>query len=124
MIWKKKCCILSTEEILYFLAKKLRKKYNPIIIIVGKVDGVGTDDLNKNSKAELIKEIVKGTIKTVRNYIKDSAGIDVTGGMKHKVEVLYSLTKFKIKSQIINGLHKGNLKKALKKEKIKGTTIF
>lgn len=52
-----------------------------------------------------------------------SAGIDVTGGMLHKVERYLELTKAGIKSYIINGKIKNRLKKALLGREVRETVI-
>lgn len=117
---KQGCCIISTEEILYFLAKNLGANR---IILVGKVDGVMTADPTKEKSAELIKEITPRNFKNVRKCLTGSDGIDVTGGMIHKVERMLELAKIGIESEIINGEKPGNLMKALSGEKGLGTVI-
>ena len=122
---KQGCCILSTEEILDYLSKTFCKaEFKPDkILVCGIVDGIFTDDPIKNPEAEFIPEITTENIKNVEDCLAGSAGIDVTGGMIHKVERLLEIAKSGIESEIINGLVPGNLKKALKGEKIKGTII-
>ena len=71
----------------------------------------------------MIPRISSDNIEEVGKYLAGSSGIDVTGGMKHKVEKMLELAEKGIKSQIINGLVPGNLKKALLDKKVKGTII-
>lgn len=117
---KKGCCIISTEEILNYLATKLNSKR---IILAGIVDGVFTADPQKNPDAELIREINSKNYEDVKKYLGGSAGIDVTGGMLHRVERMFELTKIGIEAEIINGLKEGFLKRALLGEKGLGTII-
>lgn len=113
-------CILSTEELFYYLSKKL----GPCkIIMCGKTDGVFTADPNKNQDAKHISEITPETYKDVEKFLTDSDGIDVTGGMLLKVKRAVELVRDGIETQIINGTKPDNLKKALLEHEVKGTII-
>lgn len=120
---KQGCTILSTEEIFRYLATKLNHEYNIRIIMCEAVDGVYTKDPNKYSDAELIPIINKENIGEVLQYVSGAHGVDVTGGMKHKIEVLYRLAEIGIESIIINGRVRGRLIKAVKGGKTRGTII-
>ena len=104
------CCIISTEEVLNFLTKEFKPER---IILCGKVDGV-LDAQNK-----VIPEITEKNFAKIKPMLLSSDGIDITGGMLHKVERMLEL---KVPSYIINGTKEGNLEKALLGEKI-GTEI-
>jgi len=114
------CSIISTEEILNFLSRDLDSKR---IILVGITDGVFDKDPNKYPDAKLIPEINSENYLQVREYLGGSAGIDVTGGMLHKVDQMFILTKFGIEAEIINGEKEGFLKRALLGERVLGTVI-
>ena len=124
---KKGCCIISTERIFYYLANNLShidKKYRiSRIILCAKVRGVFSDNPDINSYAELIKEITPKNIKAVESSLKGSSGIDVTGGMLHKVKMMLELAKSGIESEIINAKEPDLLKRALMGEKGLGTII-
>lgn len=120
---EKGCCILSTEEIFRFLALELRRYYSPFIVMCELVGGVYTKDPLKNSDARLIPEISKYNIDNVKGYLDSSYGVDVTGGMRHKVEKLYRLAKYGINSIIISCIEKGNLEKVLKGKRVDGTFV-
>jgi isopentenyl phosphate kinase len=121
---KKGCCIISTEEILNYICRTFTGRYRPSrIIVCGRVDGVFTGDPDANKCAELIKEITPRNIGEVGGYLAGSSGIDVTGGMKHKVESMLELAGIGIESEIINGLKPGLLKRALLGERGLGTII-
>ncbi len=113
-------CILSTEELFYYLSKKL----GPCkIIMCGKTDGVFTADPNKEKSAKHISEITPETYKDVEKFLTNSDGIDVTGGMLLKVKRAVELAREGIETQIINGTKPNNLKKALLNQEVTGTVI-
>ena len=114
------CCILSTEEIFSFLAKTLKPER---IIMAGKVDGVFTADPNKDKSAKIIPEITQKNFTRIKKYLTSSDGIDVTGGMLHKVELCLDLAKTGAQCEIMNCLKPGNLEKALSGQRGLGTVI-
>jgi len=117
---KKGCSIISTEEVLNYLAKNVGYKR---IILAGIVDGVFTSDPQKNPDAKLIPEINSRNYEEIKKYLGGSAGIDVTGGMLHRVERIFELTSLGVEAEIINGEKENVLKRALLGEKGLGTTI-
>lgn len=117
--FKKGCFILSTEDLFVYLAKRLKPQR---IIFASKVDGVFTDDPIKNEGTEFIPNINKKNWQQVKNYLKGSDGIDVTGGMLQKVEKSLELAKTGAKVLIINGNNPNYLKRALLGEAL-GTQI-
>lgn len=117
---KKGCCIISTEEILNYLARQLNSKR---IILAGITGGVFTSDPQKDPDAKLIPEINLKNYEDVKQYLRGSAGIDVTGGMFHRVKEMVELIRIGAESEIINGEKEGILKKALLGEKGLGTII-
>jgi isopentenyl phosphate kinase len=113
-------CILSTEELFYYLSRNL----GPCkIVMCGKTDGVFTSDPNKNKDAKHISEITPETYKDVEKFLTDSDGIDVTGGMSLKVKRAVELAGEGIETQIINGTKPENLKNALLEHEVMGTVI-
>ncbi len=119
------CSIISTEKILGYIALKLKELcgLKPYIIMCGIVDGVYTKDPVKYRDATFISEISKENINEVKRYLSNSYGVDVTGGMLHKVLTLYKLAEKGINSIIINCMHPDNLKNALLEGYVKGTRI-
>lgn len=117
------CTILSTEEIFRYLAIKFSKLYIIKIIMCEAVDGVYDKDPNIYDDAKLIPRIDHKNIDIILGFVSNAYGVDVTGGMKHKVEKLYGLTKYGIESIIINGRIKGRLIKAVKGYAVRGTLI-
>jgi len=110
---KQGMCILSTEEVLGFLAKRLDGKR---IIMCGKLDGVLAD-------GKVVPEITQENYPDVREHLTGSDGIDVTGGMVHKIEQSLEFAKKGIVVEIINGEKPGFLKRSLLGETGLGTII-
>lgn len=110
--------IFSTEKILSILANEFNKKYKIRMIFVTDVDGV------LDEKGELIPEITKANFGKLKTGIAGAKGVDVTGGMLHKVEEALVLAgNLSIKTQIINGLKSGRLKKAILGDNVEGTLV-
>lgn len=119
------CSILSTEEILRYVAKELKDtKFRPKrILICGEVDGVFTGNPEEDNNAEFIPEITPQNIGEIESHLAGSSGIDVTGGMVLKVRKMLEIAKFGVESEIINGAKPDTLKRALLGETGLGTTI-
>ena len=110
--------IFSTEKILSILAKELKHNYKIKIIYVTDVDGV----LDRNGK--VIKRINKLNFNNLKKDMTGVKGVDVTGGMVHKVEeALDVFGKTGIETQIISGLKKGRLRDAILKRNVLGTIV-
>lgn len=113
------CSILSGDEIMAYLAKKMRASR---IIHATDVDGVFDGDPKINPDARLIREIGRQDLAgVVRNIRGSSSKADVTGGMLNKVG-----TVFKVKGlvgEIINGNRQGVVRRALSGETGLGTIV-
>jgi isopentenyl phosphate kinase len=108
----KGCCIISTEEILSFLGKKMRPQR---ILMAGKTDGV----LDQEGKT--IPRISRDNFGDIRRLLQASDGVaDVTGGMLLKVQ---KSLDFGIETEIVNGMKPDLLKRALLGERGIGTVI-
>ncbi|MDP7282335.1 MAG: isopentenyl phosphate kinase [Candidatus Undinarchaeales archaeon] len=104
------CSIASTEMLFKFLAEKLK----PSRIIIGtNVDGV----LDK--KNNVIPEVTEKNLDKILENVEETETIDVTGGMRHKVEELMATG---IETQIINLKTPTLLQRAIDGE-IVGTVI-
>ena len=88
------------------LAKSFKDDYRSVkIILCGDTNGV------YDAKDKTISRIDATIFKKLSSSIKGSSGIDVTGGMIHKVESSLKLaTDFGIETRIINGKSMGKLK--------------
>ncbi|MCK4891612.1 MAG: isopentenyl phosphate kinase family protein [Candidatus Pacebacteria bacterium] len=115
---KLKFSILSGDQIIYRLAKKLTVNK---VIVGTDIDGIFNCNPKTNKRAKLIKK-VNG--KNINNFlIENSTSIDVTRGMNGKVCELINLAKSGTESEIINITKSNILKKALLGQNGLGTII-
>jgi isopentenyl phosphate kinase len=112
------CCILSTEMIFNHLVKKLRTKFK-----IEKIICAGTTNGVYGSKGKVVSIVSPSRFNQLKRHLGGSEGIDVTGGMVHKVAEALKLTKLGIKTLIIDGQKKNNLKKAILGQPVLGTQI-
>lgn len=98
--------IASTEMVLGYLATHL-----PVsrILLLGEVDGV------LDSRGSVIPLITPHTLREVQDILGQSRGVDVTGGMRSKVQDMLELVlqQPQIEVWICNGLREGLLQNAL-----------
>jgi len=124
---KKGCTILSTEEILNYLGKSLKDIGSDYtvsrIIICTDVGGVFKGDPKVSENVEFIPKITPKNFEEVKQYLVGSLGIDVTGGMFHKVKRMLDLAELGIETEIIDATKPHLLKRALLGEKGIGTII-
>ena len=107
-------CVLSGDQIVPYLAKKLG------INRLG-LGSVENGVLDKDG--ETVPEITPEKFETFKHYIKGSESTDVTGGMLGKVQELLELSKTScITSHIFNAGKKDNICRFLNGESM-GTTI-
>jgi len=117
---KKGFCIYSGEKSLNILASNLKNSYQTIrIIYCGETDGV------YDEKGNTIKSITPNNYESIKRMLGGSGGVDVTGGMIHKVnEALEISEKLQIETKIINVTKKDNLKNAILGKEVVSTTIY
>lgn len=116
---QKGCTIFSTERVLGYLGLQLKKQGFEIekIIHCGKTDGV----YDQNGKT--IPLINKENFEKHKKGLNGAGGIDVTGGMLHKVEESLKMAQKGVPALIIDGVEKGSLFKAVLGKKVLGTRI-
>ncbi|NHI94142.1 MAG: amino acid kinase [Candidatus Lokiarchaeota archaeon] len=107
-----KCSILSGDQIIVYLANKLKPQK---IIFATNVDGILDSDKN------LIEKISKENYEIIKNSLYQANYDDVTGSMAGKISELKNLKS--IKSYIINGNKEGIISNILKGKKVRGTVI-
>ena len=116
--------IVSTEEILAYLARRLR----PVaLVLVGAVDGVFEGDPLRDPGVRRVPEIAPTTWPRVQALLGGSHGTDVTGGMLTKVEVMVALVREHpdLVVHVISGERPGALETVLLRptEHVGGTII-
>jgi len=112
------CDVYSTEKVFDELAKYFADKYKVRVIHISSEEGV-----YKKGQASIFSEINRGNFEEVKEHLGGSHGVDVSGGMLHKVEECLALTKMRIVSQIVSGMVNNRVRDAIIGKKIKGTTI-
>ena len=110
--------VISGDDLAILLADLW--KADKIIMVIDE-DGVYDRNPKKFEDANLIKTI--GSSEKL-DFLFTSERIDVTGGIAKKVEKLQKAAERGIKGQIINGLKKGYLKRALLGDERIGTLIL
>lgn len=112
--------VISGDQIIAQLAKHFKPKK---VLLGTDVDGIFTADPKEDPSAELIPKITKKNIGKILEQVGESKSVDVTQGMKGKLEKL-AATLHGTPAEIFNLFVEGNLEKALEGKKIKGTKIL
>lgn len=114
-----KWSVMSGDQVIAQTAKNLCPKK---VLIGTDVDGIFTADPKTNPSAELIENITKENLEEVLEKCGESKAVDVTGGMKGKIEKLAkNLNSFPV--EIFNLFVEGNLENTLLGKQIKSTKI-
>ena len=110
--------ILSTEDVFFYLAKKL---YPSRILLAGLEEAIWLD-FPENTNP--IKKISLENFDSIQDKIGLSASPDVTGGMIEKVKIMLNLTTeiSGLKITIFSGNESGNISRILNNQQI-GTCI-
>lgn len=113
------CTVFSAEKVLGYIALELKRKGYKIekIIHCGQTNGV------YDVHGKTIPLISHKNFDHFSQTIGGSGGVDVTGGMIHKVKETLSLAKEGIPGLIIDGIEKGSLSKAISGEEVEGTEV-
>ncbi len=113
------CSIISGDDIVPFLAKKLGAQK---ILMGTNTDGIYDKNPHLFPDAKLIPEINNENYENVLKGLDGSSKTDVTGGMREKVRKLIERTKG-IECIIYNAEREGLTKRALLGERV-GTRLF
>ncbi|MFA4855551.1 MAG: isopentenyl phosphate kinase [archaeon] len=111
--------VVSGDTIIAFLAKEFKPKK---IFLGTDVAGIFTADPKKDSKAKRIPLIDKSNFEKIIEKVKGSSAIDVTGGMKGKLEKLGKMLQGTT-AVIFDAGKEGNVYKALTGKKVEGTEV-
>lgn len=111
--------ILSGDHLVPYLAGELKADR---IIMAADVPGIFDSDPKKNHGAKLLKEVSRENLHLIKE-IGSSKGVDVTGGMKRKLDELLRLAESGTESEIVDATKPGLLKRALSGERGLGTII-
>lgn len=120
-IWDSKlgCVDSSTESVIEAYTRTLRKKgiYVNRVVYCGITDGV------YDEKKKTILRISPTSYKTLPDFVKGSASIDTTGGMRHKLEVALRMSCWGVSSHIVNGNRNKELFNTLMSGRHHGTVV-
>lgn len=112
------CTVFSTERVFDEMAKELAPQYSKIRVIhVSSEEGVRVD-------GSVYSEITSNNIEQVQYALLGSDGIDVTGGMMHKVKACLEIAKIGIESLIVSGMVPGRVNQAMMGNAVIGTRIW
>lgn len=106
--------IISGDDIICYLASRLKKSSDVKAIFVSDVAGI------YDSKGRLIKLVSRENFKNVVKLLKEPSH-DVTGGIKKKMETVMELRELGINALIVNGNKANMLKNAILGKEIKAT---
>lgn len=112
--------IISGDTIIFELCENLNKYSVSKVIFTMETDGLYIQD--NDEKSILITECNSNELDSLELAALGQK-IDVTGGIRGKINAIKEICKYNIPVQIINGLENGNILKALKGQKIKCTEI-
>ncbi|MFZ1721054.1 MAG: isopentenyl phosphate kinase [Microgenomates group bacterium] len=113
------CTIFSTERVLEYISNEMGKSgwQFDTILHCGVSEGV------LDATGKTIDFITPETVSSHLSALGKSAGIDVTGGMNHKVLESVKMAERGIPAQIINATKYGEVTAALKNSRHVGTKI-
>lgn len=112
--------ICSTERLFELVAESLAEHGRTVrrAIWLGETDGVYDAD------GRTLPRLSAADFEEAAPAIGGSAGTDVTGGMRHRVETALALSRLGIPSWIVNGLTPGLLERAVAGERVPGTEVL
>ncbi len=117
--WNSYFSILSGDQIILKLCEQIQNfKISKVIFAIEK-DGIFIKD---NGNEKLALKLDSNNLDNL-NLAELEQKIDVTGGMKGKLEIIKEIVKFNIPVQIINGLKNKNILKALLNQSLECTNI-
>lgn len=111
--------IWSTEKVFFFMRQQLLQRGYVVdrMVYVTDVQGV----LGKNN--EVIPLVTQENWSQVKQFVGEAKGVDVTGGMVHKLETCLEMAGQGTTSYIVSGLEENNLYAALSGDEWVGTKV-
>lgn len=111
--------IASTETVFLALARRVPRRGLPIsrALWLGETAGVLGPD------GRTLKTLGERDLPALERTLRGAAGIDVTGGIRHRVASALALARQGIPSLIFDGREPGALARAVAGEEVPGTTI-
>lgn len=115
--------IISGDQIILELGKNLKKYIISKVIFTMEIDGLYIIDEIDPDNNVLVEQCKAGELDNLK-LANLGHKIDVTGGIKGKLEAIKKICDLNIPVQLINGLEDKNIFKSLKGQKIKSSLII
>ena len=112
--------ILSTEVLFLVMIRRLLEAGRRIdeVLWLGETEGI------LDSSGRLVREIDSESGLELMDTVGGAAGLDVTGGMRHRLESALQLARLGVASRVADGRVPGLLSAALSGEVVGGTVIL
>jgi len=117
--WDSSFTILSGDQIILKLCEKIQKFKISKVIFGIEEDGIYIED---NGHKRLALKLKYNDLPNLKLAELDQK-IDVTGGIKGKLEIIKEIIKFNVPVQIVNGIKNQNILKALNDQYLECTRI-
>jgi len=115
--------IISGDQIILALCQNLHKYNVSKVVVAMESDGLYVVDKDNSENCKLVTECYSNELDSLK--LADlGQKIDVTGGIKNKLNAIRKISKFKIPVQLINGLIEGNIYKSLNNQILNCTNIL
>ena len=115
--------IISGDQIILSLCQNLNSYSVSKVVFAMESDGLYIVDKNDSKSYELVTECYSNELDSLK--LADlGQKIDVTGGIKGKLNFIKTICKSKIPVQLINGLIEGYIYNSLKNQKLNCTNIL
>ena len=115
--------IISGDEIILALCQNLRSYNISKVVFAMESDGLYINDKDNSDNCKLVTECYSNELD--RLSLADlGQKIDVTGGIRGKLDFIKTICKSKIPVQLINGLIEGNIHKSLTNQTLNCTNIL
>jgi isopentenyl phosphate kinase len=115
--------IISGDQIIYSLCQNLNSYKVSKVVFAMESDGLYIIDDNSSDNCKLVTECYSNELDSLE--LADlGQKIDVTGGIRGKLDFIKTICKTKIPVQLINGLIEGYIYKSLKNQNLNCTNIL
>ena len=115
--------IISGDQIISALCQNLNNYGIKKVVFAMESDGLYVVDKGSSEDCKLVTECYSNELDGL-NLADLGQKIDVTGGIKGKLDFIKTICKYKIQVQLINGLTNGYILKSLKNQKLNCTNIL
>ena len=110
--------IASGDDVVLELAKLFRPER---VVFAADVDGVYTSDPKRDKTARRLDVVDSSTLGSIS--FSETAGFDVTGGLRRKIERMLAIAKYAGDVRVVNGLARGRVEMAVQGGDVVGTRV-